>query len=344
MRTTHFLIAAVFLAACGGKVPGGKNIPGSDKVPGGMGGESGMVDPNSCGNYAGVEAGARLKFFLEAVADLQARSQETVEVVKTSCKMMGTELGMAAGDLEGETKDVCAKVWNAYNENMKVAVKSKAALKVTYKPAVCKIDVQATADIAAKCEGKASADVGASCTGTCKGTCDGQCSGSGAGKAGTGGTGGAASGECNGECKGTCKGDCEGHADVKASGQCKAKAQASASAEMKCTEAEFSVALDAKLVVDPTKAQQTVKAMQAGFPKLLSLSARLRPLQAAVATTVAAAAELKDMGPTFAQSFKDQAMCISGQIAAAASAATQIEANVSVSVEVSASASASAGS
>ncbi len=346
MRTSGFLIAAVLVAACGGKLPGGKGVPGGDKIPDGtpaaLGGSSGLVDPNTCGNYAGSEAGARLKAFLVAITDLQARANETVEVVKTSCKMMGKELGMSDADMEGETKDVCAKVWNAYNENMKVAVKGKAAFKITYKPAVCKVDVQATADIAAKCEGKASADVGATCSGTCRGTCEGKCEGSAAGKAGTGGSGGAASGQCNGECKGTCKGDCEGHADVKASGQCKAKAQAQASADVKCTEPEFKVALDAKLVVDKTKADQTLKAMQAGFPKLLSLNARLKPLQAAVETTVAAAKELKDMGPTFVNSFKDQAMCISGQVGAAVSAATSIQANVSVSVEVSASASASA--
>ncbi len=348
MRTSSFLIAALVLTlgACGGKLPGGKNIPGGDKipgggnVPGGLGGSSGEVDPNTCGNYAASDAGARLKYFLEAVADLQKRSQETVEVVKTSCKMMGKELGMGDADFPDSmgTNDICAKVWGAYNDNLKVAVKGKAAFKMTYKPAVCKVDVQATADIAAKCEGKASADVGATCSGVCHGTCDGQCSG--AAKAGTGGSAGA--GQCNGECKGTCKGDCEGHADVKASGQCKAKAQASASADVKCTEPEFSVKLDAKLVVDKTKAEQTLKAIQAGFPKLLSLSARLKPLQAAVATTLEASKDLAAMGPKFINSFKDQAMCISGQVAAAVSAATSIQANVSVSVEVSASASASA--
>jgi modification target Cys-rich repeat protein len=337
----------VALAACGGKLPGGKgipggdSIPGGDNVPGGLGGSSGMVDPNTCGNYAGSEAGARLKAFLEAVADLQKQSQETVEVVKTSCKMMGKELGMTDGDFPDtmETKDVCAKVWGAYNENMKVAVKSKAAFKITYKPAVCRVNVQATAEAAAKCEGKASADVGATCTGTCKGKCDGQCSG--AGKAGTGGAAGA--GECNGQCKGTCKGECEGHADVKASGQCKAKAQVNASAEMKCTEPELTVKLDAKLVVDKTKAEQTLKAIQNGLPKLLSIKARLEPLEAAVETTVSTAKELKDMGPTFINSFKDQAMCISGQVAAAVNAAASIQANVSVSVSVSAEASGSVG-
>ena len=154
MRGSRFLVAAVVvaLAACGGKMPGGKGVPGGDSlpgggVPGGLGGSSGMVDPNTCGNYAGSEAGARLKAFLEAVADLQKQSQETVEVVKTSCKMMGKELGMGDADFPDsmETKDICAKVWGAYNDNLKVAVKGKAAFKITYKPAVCRVNVQATA-------------------------------------------------------------------------------------------------------------------------------------------------------------------------------------------------------
>jgi modification target Cys-rich repeat protein len=337
MRASRFLAAAVVvvLGACGGKVPGG--VPG---VPGG-GGSSGEVDPNTCGNYAASDAGAKLKAFLEAVADLQKQSQETVEVVKTSCKMMGKELGMGDADFPDtmETKDICAKVWGAYNENLKVAVKGKAAFKIVYKPAVCKVNVQATAEAAAKCEGKASADVGATCSGTCKGTCEGTC----AGGAKAGGGGAAGGGECNGQCKGTCKGECEGHADVKASGQCKAKAQVSASAEMKCTEPEFKATLDAKLVVDKSKAEATLKALEAGLPKLLSVKARIAPLQAAVETTLSTAKELKDMGPKFVNSFKDQALCISGQVAAALNAATKIEANVSVSVEVSASASATAG-
>src|SRR5690349_4725234 len=91
MRGSRFLIAAmvVALGACGGKLPGGKGVPGadkvpgSDKVPGGLGGSSGMVDPNTCGNYAAMEAGARLKAFLESIVDLQKRSEETVAVVRT---------------------------------------------------------------------------------------------------------------------------------------------------------------------------------------------------------------------------------------------------------------------
>jgi modification target Cys-rich repeat protein len=339
MRASRFLAAAVVvvLGACGGK---GK-LPGGGGMPGVPGGSSGEVDPNTCGNYAASDAGAKLKAFLEAVADLQKQSQETVEIVKTSCKTMGKELGMGDADFPDsmETKDICAKVWGAYDANLKVAVKGKAALKIVYKPAVCKVNVQATAEAAAKCEGKASADVGASCSGTCKGTCEGTC----AGGAKAGGGGAAGGGECNGECKGTCKGECEGHADVKASGQCKAKAQVNASAEMKCSEPEFKATLDAKLVVDKAKAEMTLKALQNGLPKLLSVKARIAPLKAAVEATLSTAKELKDMGPKFVNSFGDQALCITGQIGAAFNAATKIEANVSVSVEVSASASATAG-
>jgi hypothetical protein len=288
-----------------------------------------------------MDAGAKLKAFLEAVQNLDKQAKETVEVVRTSCKMMGKELGMNEAEFTDgmETKDVCAKVWGEYNNNMKVAVKSKTAFKVKYTPAVCKLDVNIAAEAAAKCEGKASADVGATCSGVCNGKCDGTCKAS--GTAGTGGSGG--SGDCHGQCSGTCHGDCEGHADVKASGQCKAHAQAEASAKMTCTEAKLEVTLDAKLVVDKSKAEMTLKAMQNGLPKLLSLNARLKPLQAAVETTVSTAKELKDMGPKFVNSFKDQALCITGQVAAAVNAAMSIQANVSVSVSVSAEASGSVG-
>jgi hypothetical protein len=288
-----------------------------------------------------MDAGAKLKAFLTAIQDLQKQAKETVEITRTSCKMMGKELGMSDADFPDgmEAKDVCAKVWGAYNDNMKVAVKNKSAFKIKYTPAVCKVSVEATAEAAAKCEGKASADVGATCSGVCHGKCDGKCEA--AAKAGTGGK--AAAGECNGQCSGTCHGDCEGHADVKASGQCKAHAQVEASAKMTCTEAKLEVTLDAKLVVDKSKAEQTLNAMKNGLPKLLSLHARLKPLQAAVETTVATAKELKDMGPKFVNSFKDQALCISGQIAAAVNAAMSIQADVSVSVSVSAEASGSVG-
>jgi hypothetical protein len=340
---TRLLLAAALVAlatlGCGGKVPGGGAVPGGGVpgggVPGGLGGSSGMVDPNTCGNYAAMEGGARLKAFLTAVHDLEVATEETVKIVKQSCVMLGNELGMPEPDLQGEAKEVCAKVFGVIDNNMKVAFKAKAALKVTYKPAVCRVNIEASAKAAAECEGKASADVGAKCSGVCHGKCDGQC----AAKAGTAGT----AGECGGECKGTCHGSCEGHADVNASAQCKASASVKAQASMECSDPELKVDMDAKLVVDKSKAEMTVKALKNGLPKLLSIKARMAPIQYASEAVLASAKDLKDMGPKFVNSFKDQALCIGGQVSAAFNAATKIQANVSVSVEVSASASGSVG-
>lgn len=331
---TSAVLAIATLAGCPkGGLPGG--VPGGGNVPGGLGGESGMVDPNSCGNYAVSDAGRKLKDFLVATQQLQTTTENTVKVVRESCIILGTELGMIEADLQGETKDVCAKVYGQVDANLKVAFKAKAGLKVNYKPAVCKVNVEAQAKAAAECEGKASADIKASCSGTCNGTCEGTC----AGKAGTGGSGG----QCNGQCQGTCRGECDGHADVNASAQCKASASVKASAEVKCTEPELDIQADAKLVVDKSKAEQTIKALRAGLPKIFSVKARLASLKYATEAWVASANELKGSARTLATSFKDQAACISGQIAAAAKMVGGIQMNVSVSVEVSASASGSIG-
>jgi modification target Cys-rich repeat protein len=200
---------------------------------------------------------------------------------------------------------------------------------------VCRVNVDAQAKAAAECEGKASADVGATCTGACHGRCDGTCTG----KAGTAGS----SADCNGECKGTCHGECEGHADVKASAQCRASASVKASLDVKCTEPELTVEADAKMVVDKSKAEMVIRALKSGLPRALSVKAHLEPLKGAVAVWAQSAKELKEMGPKFINSFKDQALCISGQLAAAVNMIGKINTNVSVSVEVSVEASATAG-
>ncbi len=297
----RFLIAAISvatLASCGGKLPGGGSVPGADKVPGGgsvpggLGGASGEVDPNTCGNYAASDAGAKLKAFLQATKDLQTTTLETAKVVKQSCVMMGQELGMPEADLSGDdTNGICAKVITTYQNNLKVTMKAGAKLKIQYTPAKCTVDASASASAGGACSGGASA--------------------------GTGGSGGG--------------------------GECHAAAAVNASIHAECTPATFKATFDAKVVVDKSKLEMTIKAMEDGLPKLLSVAARIKPIKDAVEVWAQTAKDLKDMGPKFVQSFKDQAMCISGQLAAAVDASTQIHANVEVSVSVSASASASAG-
>lgn len=296
MRLGSVILVASLVAACGHKLPGGGGVPSGmpDKpnVPGGLGGASGEVDPNTCGNYAAVDAGAKLKIFLQATKDLEVATEETVKIVKQSCVMMGQELGMPEGDISGDdVNGICAKVITAYQNNLKVSMKANAKLKIAYKPAECKVDASASASAGGACSGGASA--------------------------GTGGSGGG--------------------------GSCAAAAKVNASLKAECTPPELKLDFDAKVVVDKSKLEMTLKAMRDGLPKLLSVEARIKPIKDAVAAWAKAAADLKDMGPKFVQSFGDQAMCVSGQIAAAVNASTHIEANVNVSVSVSASASGSVG-
>jgi hypothetical protein len=290
MRLSRIVVAALAIAACGSKIPGAPSVPGG--VPGGMPGGSGEVDPNTCGNYAASDAGAKLKAFLQATKDLQTETTEMAKVVKQSCVMMGQELGMPEGDLGGDdTKAICDKVIKTYQDNLKVAVKAKAGLKIHYKPAECKVEASASASASAGCAGGASA-----------------------------GAGGASGG-----------------------GECHAAGQVNAALKAECKPAEFSIEADAKMIVDKSKAEMTMKAMRDGIPKLFDATRRIKPIEEAVKVWAKTASDLKDMGPKFVQSFGDQAMCITGQLAASVSAATNIQANVSVSVTVSASASASAG-
>lgn len=296
LSATAFAALVTIITAGGcskGGMPGGSSLPGKpsslDNVPSGM--PSGEVDPNTCGNYAAVDAGRKLKAFLQATKDLEVTTTETVKVVKQSCVMMGQELGMSETDLAGETDAVCNKVTSTYQNNLKIYLKPKAKLVIKYKPAVCTIDAQLTAKAGAECEGSATA-----------------------------GTGGSSGG-----------------------GQCKAAAAVKGSLEAKCTEPELTIEADAKMVVDKSKLEMTLKALRNGLPRLLSIKARLEPIQAATAEWVKSAEELKAMGPKAMQSFGDQATCISMQLGAVAKAATHIQANVHVSVTVTASASATAG-
>jgi modification target Cys-rich repeat protein len=326
---------SLWLATCAAAVLALTACPGGTKIPG----RSNGVDPNTCGNYAAEDAGRKLKAFLEATVKVDTEAQRLVNVVGESCAIMGRELGMADGELKGDPKVVCDAVFARLNDDLKVSIKADAKLKVEYKPAVCTLNLEAQASATAQCEAKAEADIKMTCSGVCHGTCDGTCKAS--GTAGTGGSGG--SGDCNGECSGTCHGSCEGSADVEASAECKAQAEVNASVDMQCTEPEFNVEVEASAIVDASKAEKAMNAMKKGFPKIFMVKARLEPFGAAVKTWAATATQLAAAGKDLASSFKDQALCITGQIKAAADAVARVNVNIEVSVEVSASASGTAG-
>jgi hypothetical protein len=313
----------------------GKGVP---SFPGG----SGKVDPNTCGNYAASDAGRKLKAFLEATVQLEVAVKNTENYLLDTCKLMAPDLGVA--DVSGDTKTVCTRVKDALAEHMKLGIKAESKLTLDYKPAVCEVNVQAAAEVAAQCEAKASADIAVRCEGSCQGTCSGTCEGTCEGSAGTGGSGGECNGQCEGQCQGSCSGGCEGHAQVEADASCQAKAEVSASVEATCTEPELNVAFENEVVLDKTKLEAAVAAIKKGLPRILSVSAKVGgPIMAAFKTWAKTANQLKSAGRDLYNSLGDQALCVSGQIGAAVGMLANIQVSLEVQVEVSASVSGSAG-
>lgn len=162
------LVALGCVTSCGRGLPSTPAAPAAPAAPtapappAGVPGDlpSGEVDPSSCGNYAAVDAGRKLKTFLQAVKDLQLTAAETVKVVKQSCVMMGQELGMAEAELTGETDPVCNKVIATYQDNLKISLRPNAKLRVKYEPATCQLDAGIQARVTAECEAGGSSAAG----------------------------------------------------------------------------------------------------------------------------------------------------------------------------------------
>jgi hypothetical protein len=97
-------------------------------------------------------------------------------------------------------------------------------------------------------------------------------------------------------------------------------------------------------VADTAKLEAAIGAIKYGLPRLLVVRAKLTgPVQRAVKVWARTAQDLSKSG---AGAFKDlgaQAMCVSGQVAAAFSAVAEVNVSVSVSVEASASVGGAAG-
>lgn len=331
--TSRSLLTAALAATTAVAIAGCPKLP---SVPG-----SGGVDANKCGDYASVgDAGRKLKLFLQATQALEAAVKGLEVEVRTGCDAMAKELGVSPS---GDTKSVCRAVLDQVKQDLSAGIKAEAKLDVVAKPAVCTVDVQAAASAAAQCEAKAEGEISVQCEGTCQGTCAGRCDGACAAKNASG----ECEGQCDGVCQGSCSGGCDGAADVEASAQCEAHAEVTASAEMTCTPPEFSVDVDASVVVDPPRADRALAALRAGMGNLLTVKAKTKPLAGAVTTWAASARALASAATELTSEFKDEALCLAGQLRAAGQAVGQIEASfsvsVSVSVEASATASGSAG-
>jgi hypothetical protein len=232
----------------------------------------------------------------------------------------------------GETSELCRRVRDELDADLKISISSQSRLVTRYVPPVCRTDLDVTAGFVAECEGRASADVSMQCHGRCEGTCSGACSsGSGPG------------GRCDGTCDGGCRGTCEGSADVDASAECRASAEVHATTHTTCTEAKVEVVRQDVTVIDTSKFDRAAAAITAGLPALLVASRRLELAGAALGQWVSTGATLADSAAGLVAELGEKSLCVAGQLAAVASASASIQARVSVSVEASASLSASAG-
>jgi hypothetical protein len=318
----------VALAAC---PPAQQKGGGTRGAPGGV-----TVNPDGCGKINTTDFGRKVYAFLIASSELDRTSLELENTVKDACIKMAADLGV---DTTGTTKEVCMRAKAELDANLQISVKTEKKFVTKYTPPVCTTDVSFTAGFAAECEAKASADINVQCEGSCGGTCNGACDGTCSAK----GADGQCAGQCNGTCKGSCSGSCQGYADVNASAECKASAEIRATTHTTCTPAKTEIVQQDVTVVDATKWNKAMAAINDGLPALLTAGAKLQLVGKALVLWVQSGASLVKASGQFASQLGDRAVCVSGQLLAVAGAAANIEARVSVSVEVSASVSGSAG-
>ena len=303
---------------------------------GGGGGGGGVpINPDSCGSINTNPVGRKMYAFLVASAELDRASTELENTVHEACNRMNTEFGMAT---TGDTRAVCTRAKQALDANLQVSIKTEKRLVTKYTPPVCKTDVDFTASFVAECEGKASADIAVNCEGrcggTCKGACDGTCSS---------GTASQCAGQCNGTCRGSCSGSCEGYANVNASAECKASAEVRATTHTTCTPAKTEIVQQDVTVVDATKWNKAMAAINAGVPVLLTAGKKLELAGRALVLWVQTGASLVKASGELVGQLGEKGACVAGQLVGVVAAAANIQARFSVSIEVSASVSASAG-
>jgi hypothetical protein len=303
---------------------------------GGGGGGGANIAPDSCGKIDTNPVGRKLYAFLVASSELDRASFELEATVKTACAKMARDLDVSD---QGDTRTVCMTAKKALDDNLQVSISHEKRLVTKYTPPVCHTDVDFTANFAAQCEAKATADINVQCSGRCGGTCNGACDGT----CSSGAAGGQCNGTCSGTCRGSCSGSCEGYADVDASAECKASAEVRATTHTTCTPAKTEIVQQDVTVVDATKWNKAMAAINDGVPELLTAGAKLQLTAKALGLWVQTGASLAKSSGELVGQLGEHGVCVAGQLVAVVAAAAQIQTRISVSVEVSASVSASAG-
>lgn len=301
------------------------------------GGGATSIEPDSCGPIDTTAAGRKLYAFLKASAELDRASLALETSVRDACRRMATELGISP---EGDTRTVCLAAAKELDANLEVSVRTEKQLVTRYTPPECTTELDLAAGIVAECEATVAADVQVTCEGRCSGTCSGACDGT---CAGSTGAGGACEGTCEGTCRGRCSGGCDGYVDVQASAECEVSAELQASLRTECTEPRVEVVEEDVTIVDATKFDRAMKAIDAGLPTILRVGAKAEVVAKAVVQWAKTLGNLVKASAELVGDLGERGLCVAAQLGAAFAAVAQVEARIDVSIEVSASITASAG-
>ncbi len=327
MNNRVVLATVTLMLALTGCPPPGQTGSGGGGGRGGGGGGI-AISPDSCGKIDVNPVGRKVYSFLVASAELDRASIELESSVADACRKMARILGVSDA---GDTRQVCTRASQELQANLQVSVKSESRLVTKYTPSVCRTDVDFSASVVAQCEARATADVNVTCDGHCSGTCSGACS--------TGGSGG----QCAGVCNGRCSGGCDGYANVDASAECKASAEIRTTLKTTCTEPKVEVVRQNVTVIDDSKFQKALAAIDAGLPQIIRAGKKLELAGKALVQWVSTGASLVRASGELVGQLGEKGLCVAAQLAAVVAASANIQARFSVSIEVSASVSASAG-
>jgi hypothetical protein len=313
-------------------------VSGCLRMPGGM-------IAAECGELGQSADAQKVEAFLETGARFEEDSLALASEVEGVCTVMAADLGVEVPSAQGEQLQVeatCRAVANEIHTIIDEALPSGATIEMAYTPPVCSFELDAMASCVAECDASFVAENNVTCeggqlVGACEGTCSGECRAD--------GTTSEVQGYCAGECAGSCDvamqaPRCEGEAYVEADAHCEAACDARIDARAECTEPslEMSWSID----VDPAaqaRFDALIATLEANYPRLLALTARLENVVASggelVTAFEGAAGAAGNLGYMATMCFADSTLL-------AASSLATIEVTMTVSVEVSASATAQA--
>lgn len=329
-KTMLLPLALLALGSCG-PLPAGNGTGG----PQGQGGGQG-INPNACGKISTSDVGRKVHAFLTASAELDRASIQLESSVKDACIRMAQELQI---ETTGNTEAVCGRVAQELEASLEVSVSQEQRLVTRTEPPVCTTEIDFAAGIVAECEASVSADVNIRCDGYCGATCTGACEGT----CSSVNADGSCAGTCDGSCSGSCSGSCQGNASVDASAECKASAEVRASLNTTCTEGKVVVVMENVTVVDASRLDRAVKAIEVGMPTLLQVGAKAKIVGGAFGHWSKTAVSLAASSADLVSDLGANSICVGLQLATAVAATADISARIDVSISVSASVSASAG-